>query len=180
VRLAWRVELVRFDRPVNWHRAELDEMLAEATARKEEGNALLRDGAFELAREKYEKTARDLDGLRGLSEEAHARVSRVLAATRLNLALCHQRLGEHARALETLAKVLEADPACVKALWRRSVSRLATHEYEGARADLEEAARLDPSLGEECDAQVARVRRREAEGRAKEKRDLGNVLGKRA
>jgi predicted negative regulator of RcsB-dependent stress response len=41
-------------------------MLAEADAGRLEGNALLNAGKTELARDKYEKTLRDLRGIRGL------------------------------------------------------------------------------------------------------------------
>jgi hypothetical protein len=37
-------------------------------------------------------------------------------------------------------KVLQDDPDDVKALWRRSVSKLATHEYADAREDLRRVA----------------------------------------
>ena len=69
----------------------------------------------------------------------------------------------------------EASPA-LEALWRRSVSKLATHEYADAREDLKRVAELDMSLRGEVDAQLRRVRDKEEANTGKEKRELGGIL----
>ena len=73
-------------------------------------------------------------------------------------------------------KVLTEDPDNVKALWRRSVSRLATHEYADARADLQRVAELDSGLAGEVDAQLRRVRNKEEASLGKEKREMSGIL----
>lgn len=174
--MEWMVELVGFDRPVNWHKADLDEMLREAEALKREGNALLAAGDLALAQAKYEKTFHNLDGLRGLDAAEFDAAHALKRAVSLNLAAVLQRRGEHAQAQARLAKLLADDPEDVKALWRRSVSKLATHEYGEAREDLRRVAALDASLGGEVDAQLRRVREREEANLGKEKREMGGVL----
>jgi hypothetical protein len=78
VGLVFVVRLVGFERPVNWYRAGLGEMLAEADAGRLEGNALLNAGKTELARDKYEKTLRDLRGIRGLETDEEIRATNAL------------------------------------------------------------------------------------------------------
>ena len=174
--LEFAVELEGFDRPVNWHRAELDDMLAEAEANRREGNQLLAAGELALAQSKYEKTYHDLDGLRGLGPEEHERVSGMKIATLLNLAAALQRRGEHARALERLRKVTDEDPDCVKALWRRAVSLAATHEYDAARENLARVVELDPSLARDVDAKLRKIREREVAELGVERRRMEGKL----
>ena len=176
VGLEWLVELTGFDRPVNWHKADLHEMLAEAEAGKSEGNALLAAGDLKNARAKYEKVFHNLDGLRGLEPDEFDAVSALKRAVLLNLAAVLQRSGEHALAEARLAKVLVEDPNDVKALWRRSVSKLATHEYTAAREDLRRVAELDPSLARDVDGQMKRVRVQEEANLGKEIREMGGIL----
>ena len=71
--LEFVAELVSFDRPVNWHSASLSAMLDEARKLKDEGNELLAGGKLALARSKYEKTVRNLEGLRGLDPRSTER-----------------------------------------------------------------------------------------------------------
>ena len=122
VGLVFVVRLVCFERPVNWYRAGLGEMLAEADAGRLEGNALLNAGKTELARDKYEKTLRDLRGIRGLETEEEIRATNALVnSVTLNLAAASQRLGFHARAIASVDEILSNDPKHGKALWRRGV-----------------------------------------------------------
>jgi len=137
---------------------------------------LLAAGDLALCKIKYEKTFHNLEGLRGLGDEDFARVMALKTTVALNLAAALQRGGEHAAAQARLRKVLDDDPDNVKALWRRSVSALATHEYAAAREDLACVAELDPTLGGEVDAQLRRVRAAEEENLGKEKRRLGGIL----
>lgn len=177
VALEFVAELVGFDRPVNWHRASLSAMLDEARKLKDEGNELLAGGKLALARSKYEKTVRNLEGLRGLDPAEHEAVYHLRRKTTLNLAAALQRSGEHAVAIARLEKLLDEDPDDAKALWRRSVSFLATHEHARARSDLSRCAEIDPSTAEEVRAQLRRVEQREIEGVARERAVAERALG---
>ena len=177
VALEFVAELVSFDRPVNWHRASLSAMLDEARKLKDEGNELLAGGKLALARSKYEKTVRNLEGLRGLDPAEHEAVYDLRRKTTLNLAAALQRSGEHAAAIARLEKLLDEDPDDAKALWRRSVSFLATHEHAAARSDLSRCAEIDPSTAEEVRAQLRKVERREIEGAARERAVAEKALG---
>ena len=97
----------------------------------------------------------------------HEAVYDLRRKTTLNLAAALQRSGEHAAAIARLEKLLDEDPDDAKALWRRSVSFLATHEHAAARSDLSRCAEIDPSTAEEVRAQLRKVERREIEGAAR-------------
>ena len=177
VTVEWIVTLIDFDAPVNWHKAEFADMLREAEAGKKEGNALLARGDLALARRKYEVAHHQLSGLRGMdSDDEHAAVAALKRAVLLNLALALQRQGEHAEALRRLGALLLADGDDVKALWRRSVSLLATHEHDAARRDLLRVYALDPTLAGECEAQLRRVDAREEAALGKEKKVTSAML----
>jgi tetratricopeptide (TPR) repeat protein len=110
------------------------------------------------------------------SDDEHAAVAALKRAVLLNLALALQRQGEHAEALRRLGALLLADGDDVKALWRRSVSLLATHEHDAARRDLLRVYALDPTLAGECEAQLRRVDAREEAALGKEKKVTSAML----
>jgi hypothetical protein len=155
----WELQLLSFERPVNWYQAEPEAILAEAAAAKEAGVALFREGKWALARARFEALAAKLAGLRGLEGEEEATATALRAACLLNAAAAAQRAGEHAvaaaRCTEVLAKV---DAGSAKAHYRRAVSRTALGEWEGAREDLEAACAADESAKQDCDKQAARLR----------------------
>ena len=176
--LVFVVRLLEFEKPVNWYRAGLAEMLAEADAGRLEGNASLRAGRLELAREKYEKTLRDLRGIRGLqSEEEVSAVNAIVTAVTLNLTAAFQRLGLHARAIAKADEILEADPAHIKALWRRGVSLAATHEYARARADFSAVAEGDETLRRDVERELRKIHFAERAELRREKDVSANALG---
>ena len=178
--LVFVVRLLDFEKPVNWYRAGLAEMLAEADAGRLEGNALLRAGRLDLAREKYEKTLRDLRGIRGLeSDEEVSAVNEIARAVTLNLAAAFQRLGLHARAIEKVNEILDADPAHVKALWRRGVSLAATHEYARARVDFQAVAEGDESLRRDVERELRKTHLAERAELRREKDVSASALGER-
>ena len=176
--LVFVVRLVGFERPVNWYRAGLAEMLAEADAGRLEGNALLRAGKTELARDKYEKTLRDLRSIRGLETDDEIRATNALVnSVTLNLALASQRLGFHARAIGLVTEILSNDPKHGKALWRRGVSLAATHEYAGARADFRAVAEGDASLRLDVERELRKIDLAERAELRREKDVSASALG---
>ena len=176
--LVFVVRLLEFEKPVNWYRAGLAEMLAEADAGRLEGNASLRAGRLELAREKYEKTLRDLRGIRGLqSDEEVSAVNAIVTAVTLNLTAAFQRLGLHARAIAKADEILEAEPAHGKALWRRGVSLAATHEYARARADFSAVAEGDETLRRDVERELRKIHLAERAELRREKDVSASALG---
>jgi tetratricopeptide (TPR) repeat protein len=166
--LQWDVVLESFDAAVNWYKADVKEMLDEALVIKEEANALFKTGVYELARAKYEKTLHKLEGVRGLDDQdEYERVQAMKNTLALNLVATLQKLHQHVDALARVNKLLESYPENEKALFRRSVSLLALHEFSAARDDLFACLDLNPALQSTIAKQLDLVKRAEAQTHAK-------------
>lgn len=157
----WDVVLESFDAAVNWYKADVNDMLEEALIIKEEANALFKTGTFELARAKYEKTLHKLESLRGLDDKDFERVETMKITLALNLVASLQKLHQHVEALRRVNKLLEANPENAKALFRRSVSHLALHEFIAARDDLFACLDANPTLQSTVAKQLNLVKRTE-------------------
>ena len=153
----WDVTLLDFERPVNWYRGEVADILSEAARDKEAGVALYRQGSWALARTRFESLASKLAGLRGLEDEEEATATALRVACLLNAAAA-QQLNEHADAVARCTVVLEkVDPQCAKAMFRRAVSRTVMGEWEGAEEDLAAARVADPTAAADCDRQLVKL-----------------------
>ena len=62
----------------------------------------------------------------------------------LNIAACHLKLGDGAMAEKASNDALKLDMANVKALYRRAQAKRLNLDFEGAKADLLTAAKVDP------------------------------------
>lgn len=156
--IEWEVELLGFTQPVNWHQAELDDVLKDAFETKEQGNALYKEGKHALARKKYEGTLGRLKGLRGLDAEEEAAANAIKLSVHLNLAACLQKLDEHTAAVAQCTAALETcDPESVKALYRRATSLIVLSRFNEARQDLLDAEGLDPAVSADCKKLMAKL-----------------------
>ena len=154
----WDVTLLDFERPVNWYRGDVADILSEAARDKEAGVALYRQGSWALARTRFESLASKLAGLRGLEDEEEATATALRVACLLNAAAAAQQLNEHADAVARCTVVLDkVDPQCAKALFRRAVSRTVMGEWEGAEEDLAAARVADPTAAADCDRQLVKL-----------------------
>ena len=172
----WDVVLESFDAAVNWYKADVQDILDEALVIKEEANALFKTQVYELARSKYEKTLSKLESLRGLDEGDYEAVDAMKMTLGLNLVASLQRLNDHVGALARVNKILEAHPDNAKALFRRSVSFLARHEFSAARDDLFACLDADPSAQSSVANQLELVKRAEAKSAAQAKAAFGGKL----
>ena len=172
----WDVELESFDTAVNWYKADIRDMLDEALVMKEEANALFKTEVYELARSKYEKTLSKLESLRGLDQEDFESVDTMKTTIALNLVATLQRLKDHVGALKRVNKILESHPENAKALFRRSVSFLAQHEFSAARDDLFACLDSNPSLQSTIAKQLELIKRAEAQSAAQDKANFGGKL----
>ena len=161
--IQWDVVLESFDAAVNWYQADVSDMLEEALLIKEEANALFKTEVYELARAKYEKTLHKLESLRGLESSDFDRVEAMNCTLALNLVASLQKLHRHVDALKRVNKILDSDPVNAKALFRRSVSYLALHEFVAARDDLFACLDANPSLQSTVAKQLDLVKRTEAQ-----------------
>jgi tetratricopeptide (TPR) repeat protein len=173
----WRLRLLSFQRPLNWHAASCEEALDDAERSKAAGLCLFQQGAWALAQARFHSVAAKLAGLRGLEEGEEARCLALRVACLLNQAACCQRLGEHAQAAQLCSQVLlKLDAGCAKALYRRAVSRIALGIWAEAREDLAAAAEADPEAEPDCRRQLARLAQQERLAQKQDKAKLGGFL----
>ena len=176
-RVQWTVTLVGFDAPVNWHRAEVPDILADAARAKEAGVALFRQQHWALARSRFEAVAGKLGGLRGLGAEEEVQATQLRASCLLNAAAAAQRQGEHAAAVAHCSTVLaKLDAGSAKAMYRRGVSHIALGNWEQAAADLEATVAADLEAAPDCEKQLARLRAAQRDAAVGINRDLSGFL----
>lgn len=137
----------------------------EAAGLREQGNAAFREGRLDAAAERYgaaEAALHFVPPNASLAAERRA----LLQATRLNLSLCMLRLGRHASAIAYCNRVLETEPTCVKALFRRASALLdGPREFDDAERDVLAALELEPA-----NAELLRLRHAVRAARAAERR----------
>jgi len=153
------------------------ERLAETEALKVQGTAAFKAAQFDEALELYGDAAKYVDEElpKATDEEAAARTPLLLSCL-LNAAMCALKLGEHATAEEHCNSALDADPASVKALFRRGTARMNMAEWATAKADLREASKLDPK-SKEVRETFAECQKREAAAKQKEKDIAAKMFG---
>lgn len=117
----------------------------------------------------------DKKSLWGINEEQQKQVIELKATLHLNLAATLLKLGDPYEAAAQCTKSLEVDKTNVKALFRRGQSYNKAGEFDLARKDLIEAAKLEPSnkaIRDEIDA----VKKNEQISREKEKQMFGVMI----
>jgi peptidylprolyl isomerase len=175
------------------------EKLAKAAKLKARGNDFFKAEAWDAACATYEEALKaapaapgaapageeeDEDGGAGMpdaSEAEAARTKKEAAELRLschlNAAACKLKTSEFSAAAAHATKALAIDASNVKALFRRGTARSATGDFDGARADLVKAAKLEPgnkAVRAEYDALAAKV----AAAKAKEKAAFGGLFAR--
>ena len=93
-------------------------------------------------------------------------INGVRSAMLLNLSACQLKLGCYDAVVKNCSKVLQADPDCVKALYRRGLARININELDLAGEDLRKVQQLSPSdqsIKEQMGVLNAKVRARNAQ-----------------
>lgn len=186
-RRAWRERFAAME-------AEERERVARQFALGEEmraaGNAAMAQGDHEAALRSYKQALQELTMV-GNEPENRARAEEATKALHLNLALACLKMQRYAEVKEHTASVLVADPASVKALYRRgvaeaSLARAAVLFQEGearaAIADFEALLAVDPENAEakrELQRIRAELRTHERDLAQKQRDTWGQVFGGR-
>jgi len=111
---------------------------------KEEGNALFKAGLYRRALHAYQLAKRDFDCLyTGLPMEV-ASANAIRLPCILNIAACHQKLQEWAKADTACALALQIDDRSVKALFRRAQATREYGDLEAARVCLQKILEIEP------------------------------------
>eukprot|EP00035_Acanthoeca_spectabilis_P020775 m.434561 g.434561 ORF g.434561 m.434561 type:complete len:453 (-) comp17732_c0_seq1:103-1461(-) len=138
------VELLSFEKDAQSWELKPEEKAEQASARKEEGNKLFKDGEYERAMLRYGSA---IDKFGNNNEVKSEEERALLVPCHLNKAMCQLKLKRPSAALETLEKVLKLDKANVKGLYRKGLALADMGEYDDAKAALKECLSLDPKNG---------------------------------
>ncbi|XP_027173495.1 70 kDa peptidyl-prolyl isomerase-like isoform X1 [Coffea eugenioides] len=141
----YEIMLINFAKEKSFWKMDTQEKLEACQSKKSDGNALFKAGRFELASKKYEKASKYIEFDHSFNDDEKSLASSLLSSCSLNNAACKLKLGKYFEASRLCTKVLEVDPCCVKALFRRSQSYLRTSDLEKAEADIKRALAIDPN-----------------------------------
>ena len=120
----------------------MQEKLALATDRKEDGNLLFGEKRYARARRVYRRALRALDGSRSEDRSSGSETSEVQQlrdVCLLNISACCLKLEDSSGAVESASKVLASSPTNVKALFRRGQAYGKLEEFEKAQENLSQA-----------------------------------------
>uniref|UniRef100_A0A7S2L8W5 STI1 domain-containing protein n=1 Tax=Zooxanthella nutricula TaxID=1333877 RepID=A0A7S2L8W5_9DINO len=131
--------------------AQRQYMYNAAEMLKNEGNAEVKNQAYAAALKKYEKA---LDNISG---HAGSDISALKVSLLNNVALCHLKTEEYAKAVEASEDALKADPRSFKALFRRGQAREAQGGVREAFSDYRRALALSPG-DKAIDREMSRLR----------------------
>jgi len=167
-----------------------EEQIAQAESYKEQGNRFHTEGNYKKALGAYHKVFCYVNGLqappadsvaaggasgsRYIPKERAEDVRKLQQSTRLNMAACYLKLGEHQKCVDACTAALDFGSSS-KAFFRRGKARCELRDFGGARADLERARELapeDPAIP----AELRRVRAAFEHGDAAERRQCAKMF----
>ncbi|CAJ1949252.1 unnamed protein product [Sphenostylis stenocarpa] len=177
--IQWEIELLGFETPKDWTGLDFKTIMNEAENIRNTGNRLFKEGKYELAKAKYEKLLREFNHINPQDDEE----GKVFADTRnllhLNVAACHLKLGECKKSIETCNKVLEANPAHVKGLYRRGMAYMTAGDFEEARADFKMMMKVDKSTESDATAALQKLKQKEQEVDKKARKQFKGLFDKK-
>lgn len=152
---------------------------AEKTARKldairaarEHGKQLFAEGKYDAAYAVFERGVLIASGLFDLPPAEQEELSSTETILDLNMAACALKLQRWSDAINQCRLALQIEPNNVKAHYRWGCALMGLGELDEARAKFERAMQLDSSgaCKRDVTAQLAEIRRRDAEQRQKSK-----------
>ncbi|KAK1265753.1 Peptidyl-prolyl cis-trans isomerase PASTICCINO1 [Acorus gramineus] len=155
----WEIELLGFEMP--------------------KGNRLFKEGKFELAKAKYEKVLREYNHVNPQDEEQGKIFSNSRNSLHLNVAACYQKMGENKKSIEACNKVLDANPAHVKALYRRGVAYMSAGDFDEARSDFNMMISVDKSSEPDATAALLKLKQMEQKAEKKAKKQFKGLFDKK-
>ncbi|KAJ7558926.1 hypothetical protein O6H91_04G061800 [Diphasiastrum complanatum] len=152
----WEVELLSFEAVKDWTGMNFKQIMDDVEKIKGTGNRLFKESKFDLAKAKYEKNLLNL-----------------------NVAACHQKLGDPSKSIEWCNKVLEGNPHHVKALYRRGVAYTARGDFEEAHSDFETMKRIDKSSEQDANAAIIKLQKKKQDAEAKARKQFKGLFDKK-
>lgn len=175
----WEIELLGFEMPKDWTGLNFKSIMDEAEKIRQTGNRLFKDGKFELAKAKYEKVLREFNHVNPQDDDEGKEFLNTRNLLHLNVAACQLKMGECRKSIETCNKVLDANPAHVKALYRRGMAYMAAGDFEEARADFKMMKKVDKSSEADATAALLKVHQKEQEVERKARKQFKGLFDKK-
>ncbi|XP_002528185.2 peptidyl-prolyl cis-trans isomerase PASTICCINO1 [Ricinus communis] len=177
--IQWEIELLGFEMPKDWTGMDFPTIMGEAEKIRNTGNRLYKEGKFELAKAKYEKVLREFNHVNPQDDEE----GKVFVDTRnllnLNLAACYLKMGECKKSIEYCNKVLDANPAHAKALYRRGMAYMTDGDFEEARRDFEMMMKGDKSSEADAMAALQKLKQKKQEVERKVRKQFKGLFDKK-
>ena len=179
--LKFEVELLSWAEPAKQrHELSASEKLAEATAKKTKGTEAFKAGEWVSAHMLYIEAATWVDQADDFVADEHKTdAAALLVSCMLNAAQCSLKTADWPMCVKSCDKVLKilplADVSKAKALFRRGSARIRMCDFDEARADLKEAASLDPKSKEVREA-YASIKDAEKASKAADKALYANMV----
>lgn len=175
--LTYEVELVEFEKEKETWDMDNTEKIEAAGKKKEDGNALYKDGKYARASKKYEKAVKFIDYDSSFSDEQKKEAKALKASCYLNDAACKLKLKVYNEAAKLCTKVLELESRNVKALFRRAQAYIETADTDLAEADIRKALEIDPS-NRDVKLAYRTLKQRQIEYNKKEAKMYGNMFAR--
>lgn len=177
--IEWEIELLGFEMPKDWTGLDFQGVMDEAEKIRTTGNRLFKEGKFELAKAKYEKVLREFNHVNPQDDEEGKVFLNTRNLLNLNVAACHLKLGECRKSIETCNKILEANPAHVKALYRRGMAYMEVGDFEEARSDFEMMLKVDKSSELDATAALKKLKQKQQDVEKKARRQFKGLFDKK-
>ncbi|KAG5068919.1 hypothetical protein JHK85_001296 [Glycine max] len=163
----------------DWTGLDFKSIMNEAENIRNTGNRLFKEGKYELAKAKYEKVLREFNHVNPQDDEEGKFFADTRNLLHLNVAACHLKLGECRKSIETCNKVLEANPAHVKGLYRRGMAYMAAGDFEEARADFKMMMKVDTSTESDATAALQKLKQKEQDVEKKARKQFKGLFDKK-
>jgi len=173
----YEIELVDFIKEKDSWDLNTQEKIEAATKRKEDGNALFKEGKFERAAGKYKRALTYVDSDYGVADEDKEKLKQVKIALYSNIAASKLQLKDYGAVKENCKKVLDLEPTNVKALVRQAKVYIDVDDWDLAKSSLQEVFAVDPT-NVDAKKEQARLNKKIAEQNAKDKKVFGGMFEK--
>ncbi|XP_072997511.1 peptidyl-prolyl cis-trans isomerase PASTICCINO1 [Typha latifolia] len=175
----WEIELLGFEMPKDWTGLTFQEIMEEAEKIKNTGNRLFKEGKFDLAKTKYEKVIREYNHVNPQDDEEGKIFVNSRNSLHLNVAACYQKMNDVRKSIESCNKVLDANPAHVKALYRRGMAYLLGGDFDESKKDFEMMMTIDKSSEPDATAALLKLKQKQQETEKAARRQFKGLFDKK-
>lgn len=142
--LKYEITLLHFEKAKNIWEMNSDEKLEKAKVSKEKGIQYYKMGLYRVALKQFKWIVTCLENEPGADPDTRETREALLLSGYLNIALCQQKLENHADVAKACSKALAIDPSNEKALFRRGQAKFEMNDCEEAVCDFEKLCSLNP------------------------------------